>query len=94
MDPSQNQESRRSPSGNKIQNATSGEDRLRAAIRRKSAQPARHCDPRPYDDDWGWWIEQRLARLETELKWLVGLAAGALVAQVIRLALQALGIVA
>jgi hypothetical protein len=92
----QNPDPHRIPSGGRIQNQKSGiqnghsgEDRLRAAIRRKSARPARRSDPQPYDDDWGWWIEQRLARLEVQIKWLVGLAAGALAAEVIRLALEA-----
>jgi hypothetical protein len=48
--------------------------------------------PRPYDDDWGWWVDQRLARLEQQIKWLVGLAGGALAAEVVRLALAAWGL--
>jgi hypothetical protein len=68
-----------------------GEERLRAAIRAHRRQ-ARKEDPHPYDDDWGWWIEQRLSRLETQTKWLIGLAAGALAAEAIRIAFQALGL--
>jgi hypothetical protein len=67
-----------------------GEQRLRAAIQRRRQQ-TRRDDPCPYDDDWGWWIEKRLSRLETQTKWLIGLAAGALAAEVIRVALNALG---
>jgi len=54
--------------------------------------PARTKAPEPYDDDWGWWINDRLTRIETQIKWLITLAAGALAAEVIRLGLAALGI--
>jgi hypothetical protein len=50
-------------------------------------------DPQPYDNDWGWWMEKRLARLETQSRWLIGLAGAALAAQVVRVALGALGLV-
>lgn len=70
-----------------------GEERLRAAIRRHRDRQARIDDPEPYDNDWGWWIEKRLARLETQSKWLIGLAGAALVAEVLRVALSALGLV-
>ena len=68
-----------------------GEERLREVLRAQRRQ-ARKEDPRPYDDDWGWWIELRLSRLETQIKWLIGLASGALVAEVIRLTLTTLGL--
>lgn len=76
-----------------------GETRLRATIRRSASSlppwkrgPARTKAPEPYDDDWGWWINDRLTRIETQIKWLITLAAGALAAEVIRLGLAALGI--
>ena len=43
-----------------------GDARLRAAIARHRRQgDARSEDPKPYDPAWGWWIESRIARLET-----------------------------
>ena len=61
----------------------SGEDRLREALRRRRLR-ARIEAPRPYDDDWGWWIEQRLTRLEQGQRWLLGLALSTLAAELIR----------
>jgi hypothetical protein len=69
----------------------SGEEKLRAAIDRRR-QVTRQDDPEPYDPDWGWWINKRLARLETSLKWLVGLAAATLAAEVIRILLASLNL--
>ena len=75
-----------------------GETRLRQSLQRRRNQlqqafgRARRDDPCPYDDDWGWWMEQRLSRLETQLKWLTGLASAALAAEVIRVALAAWGL--
>jgi hypothetical protein len=37
-------------------------------------------------------MEQRLGRLEREIKWLIGLASAALAAEVIRVALAAWGL--
>jgi hypothetical protein len=76
---------------------------LRAALQRHAARQrqrdppppparARIADPEPYDDDWGWWIEFRLGRIEVQIRWLVGLAAAALLAEVVRVALAALGL--
>ncbi len=65
-----------------------GEKRLRDAIARRR-KPARSKRPEPYDNDWGWWMEQRLGRLETQIKWLVGLAATTLASEVIRIATSA-----
>lgn len=61
-----------------------GERRLRDAIRRRRRR-ARDEDPRPYDDSWGWWIEERIARLENGQTWLIRIAIGALVAEIIRI---------
>ena len=78
-----------------------GERRLRAAVKTlrvsktlsvSARDGARREDPQPYDDDWGWWIERRLRRIESQIKWLLGLAAAALLAEVIRVALAALGL--
>jgi hypothetical protein len=72
-----------------------GESRLRSALRARHAPharplPARTDQPRPYDDDWGWWVEQRLERVENQLRWLTGLAVSTLAAEVVRIALAAL----
>jgi hypothetical protein len=73
-----------------------GEEKLRATLRRHRdsgfSAGARKKDPAPYDSDWGWWIEKRLARLEKQIRWLVGLAAAALAAEAIRIALAAFGL--
>ena len=69
-----------------------GEARLRKAIHRHLSPraggikggPARRDAPQPYDDDWGWWIEQRLTRLESGQKWLIGLAISTLVATILK----------
>jgi hypothetical protein len=75
----------------------SGEQRLRAALgrlgrRRPGSDRPRTDNPRPYDDDWGWWVEKRLERLDRRIQWLVTLAAGALAAEVIRITCNALGL--
>lgn len=72
-------------------NTSSGEARLKAVIARRRAA-ARSEDPRPYDDAWGWWIEERIARLESGQLWLIRIGIGALVAEVIRILCMALGL--
>jgi len=66
-----------------------GERRLRDALKRYQKLP-RTTQPQPYDDDWGWWIEQRLQRLETGQKWLLRLALGTLAAELGRILLPLL----
>jgi hypothetical protein len=68
-----------------------GEKRLRQAIRTRGGR-ARREDPRPYDADWGWWIEARIVRLENGQTWLIRIAIGALVAEIIRIAMAAAGL--
>jgi hypothetical protein len=68
-----------------------GETRLREAIQTQK-QRTRREDPRPYDNDWGWWIEYRLRRLENGQKWLIRFAIGALAAEVVRIAAATLGL--
>jgi len=68
-----------------------GEERLRRVIRSRTHW-ARREDPRPYDSDWGWWIESRIARLEKGQTWLVRIAIGALVAEILRIAGEAAGL--
>jgi hypothetical protein len=70
---------------------TSGDSRLKAAIARRKDQ-ARSEDPKPYDPAWGWWIEERIARLENGQTWLIRIAVGALVAEIIRMIMVATGI--
>ena len=62
-----------------------GEERLKQYLRRRARQPANR--PQPYDNSWGWWMEQRMARVEAQLKWLLGLGAATLAGEVIRIAL-------
>lgn len=68
-----------------------GEERLRAALRSRGRR-ARNQDPRPYDDDWGWWIEARMARLEKGQTWLIRVAISALAAEILRIILLTTGI--
>jgi hypothetical protein len=73
---------------------SSGDDRLRAAIarRRRKRSDARSDDPKPYDHAWGWWIEERIARLERGQTWLIRIAIGALAAETLRIIWATLGI--
>jgi len=66
-----------------------GEERLKKVIQRQRDQ-ARTKQPQPYDNDWGWWIETRLDRLERGQKWLIALATSTLAGEVIRIALNTL----
>ena len=68
-----------------------GERKLREALRSRR-RAARSEDPRPYDDDWGWWVEDRIARLEKGQTWLIRIAIGALVAEIIRIAAVTVGL--
>lgn len=69
-----------------------GEQRLKSAVHRilhpepveGRNTPPRRKDPQPYDDLWGWWIEQRLNTIEKQQKWLIGLAVSALITQLVR----------
>jgi hypothetical protein len=71
-----------------------GEENLRASLRALHKQrEARHDNPQPYDDDWGWWIETRLCEIEGQMKWLMRLALGVLAAEALRIALSLLGVV-
>jgi hypothetical protein len=68
-----------------------GEKRLQEALqRRRERVSARRECPVPYDDDWGWWVEQRLARLEKGQAWLIRIALGALAAEALRILLDVL----
>jgi len=69
-----------------------GEERLKEVIRKQKAR-TRQDDPRPYDADWGWWVESRLHRLETGQLWLIRIAGAALAAQILRLLWDAVGLV-
>lgn len=68
-----------------------GEERLRQVIR-SQRDWARREDPQPYDGDWGWWIERRIVRLEKGQTWLIRIAIGALVAEILRIASEAAGL--
>lgn len=70
------------------------EERLRRALRRLASRRGKRPPvPRPQpDSEWGWAVEDRLARLEEQQKWLMRLVAGTLVVAVAQLALKALGI--
>ena len=64
-----------------------GEQRLRETLRRRRRRPER---PSP-DSDWGWAVEDRLARLEDGQKWLLRLMVGGIVALVIETAVRGIG---
>jgi hypothetical protein len=72
----------------------SGEERLRASLNALGKRgQARHDDPQPYDEDWGWWIESRLRRIEEQNTWLLRLSLGVLAAEGLRIALAAAGVI-
>jgi len=68
-----------------------GEQYLKEVIHKQKAR-TRTEDPRPYDDNWGWWVEARLHRLENGQLWLIRIAGGALAAQVIRILCETIGL--
>jgi hypothetical protein len=72
-----------------------GEVKLAAAVRRfrrAAPPPGVKGDPKPYDHSWGWWVEQRLGRLESQLAWLIRLALATLAGEVIRIIIGALNL--
>ena len=71
-----------------------GETRLARAVRSagKKLGSGRGSGPKPYDHSWGWWVEQRLARLEGQMAWLIRLALATLAGEVIRIVLGTLSL--
>jgi len=71
-----------------------GEVRLVAAVRkaRQGLGSGKSKNPKPYDHSWGWWIEQRLERLEGQMAWLIRLALATLAGEVIRIVLSTLNL--
>ena len=71
-----------------------GEIRLAAAVRkaRQGLGSGKSKNPKPYDHSWGWWIEQRLERLEGQMAWLIRLALATLAGEVIRIVLSTLSL--
>jgi hypothetical protein len=71
-----------------------GEERLVDAVRkaRKGLGTGKSNNPKPYDHSWGWWIEQRLERLEGQTAWLLRLALATLAGEVIRIVLGTMGL--
>jgi hypothetical protein len=71
-----------------------GETRLVNAVRtaRKGSGAGKSSNPKPYDHSWGWWIEQRLERLEGQTAWLIRLALATLAGEVIRIVLGTMGL--
>ena len=72
-----------------------GEERLASAARRllRSRLPAGSKDtPKPYAHTWGWWVEQRLGRLEAQMAWLIRLALATLAGEVIRIVIGTLNL--
>lgn len=65
----------------------SGEQRLRETLRKRRRRTER---PSP-DSDWGWAVEDRLARLEDGQKWLLRLMVGGIVALVIETVIRGVG---
>lgn len=79
------------PKTGKSKSVPPGESRLRAALQRRR-KAVRQENPTPYDEDWGWWVEQRLARIEGQGKWLLRLVLGVLAAEGLRVTLAYLKI--
>jgi hypothetical protein len=68
-----------------------GDARLKAALARRLRR-ARDEAARPYDDAWGWWIEEGIARLENGQLWLIGIGIGARAAEIVRIILVTTGL--
>ena len=71
-----------------------GEKRLAEAVRkaRQGLGIGKTSMPKPYDHSWGWWVEQRLERLEGQMAWLIRLALATLAGEVIRIVLGTLNL--
>lgn len=68
------------------------EGELRAALRR-FRRNGRGGVPRPQpESEWGWAVEDRLARLEDQQRWLMRLMAGTLVVALVQVVLRAMGV--
>jgi hypothetical protein len=64
----------------------SGEERLRATLRKRRRVGEK---PRP-NTDWGWAVEDRLARLEDGQKWVLRLMIGGIIAGMVEALLRGL----
>jgi hypothetical protein len=59
-----------------------GEQRLKEFFRRRQEKsPFRRQPPQPGDEDWPWWIQERLERIEDNQRWELRLIIGALIMQ-------------
>ena len=81
-----------------------GEERLKKAARlirslrgkqmtwRPAQEPRKHA-PIPYDDTWGWWIQERTTALERKVNLILTLATTAVLGELIRIVLDLFGVI-
>jgi hypothetical protein len=68
-----------------------GEQRLKKAVRSLRGRP-RKDNPVPYDDTWGWWVQERIVTLEHKVNLILTLATTAVLAELFRIVLEAFGL--
>ncbi len=70
---------------------TTGVERLKKAVRRYHGRPRKDC-PVPYDDTWGWWIQERIVALERKVGLILTLATTAVLGELTRMVLDVFGV--
>jgi hypothetical protein len=72
-----------------------GEERLKRAVRllRGLRGKPRRDDPIPYDDSWGWWIQERVATCERKVNLILTLATTAVLGELVRIVLSVFGVI-
>jgi len=69
-----------------------GEERLKKVVRLVRGRPRKE-NPVPYDDTWGWWIQERTTSLERKVNLILTLATTAVLGELIRIALDVFGVI-
>jgi hypothetical protein len=69
-----------------------GEERLKKVVRLLRGKPRKE-NPVPYDDTWGWWIQERTTSLERKVNLILTLATTAVLGELIRIALDVFGVI-
>jgi hypothetical protein len=68
-----------------------GEERLKKVVRLLRGKP-RKDNPVPYDDAWGWWMQERIVTLEHKVNLILTLATTAVLAELFRILLDVFGV--
>jgi hypothetical protein len=71
-----------------------GENALRSSLARLKPQPKQYRtkDPTPGEDDWPWWVEKRMRRIENLLYGLIGIGGAILAERIYNYAMNLLSI--